>query len=210
MPINRPTLPELRNRIGADIARHTNGDANLRGSLEFALRQVLSGVAHTLYGFQEYIKNQMFDDTASEENLIRRAGEFGLTRIAAKKATGTITATGTDSTVIPAGAEWFIGEQFYTVDANATISGGTAAVAVTAKEAGSLGNQDAAASIQIVTPITGLSGPTLPGTLMATLICAALSNLLCAKFYQAWPILCMGFRSTLKIRCSTTPRARKI
>ena len=156
MPYSRPTLATIRSRIAADIERHTNGDPHSRGSIEFALVNALSGASHGLHGLVDFLAKQLFDDTAENSYLERRASVFGITRIAAVVATGTVTVTGTDSTAIPAGTELQSADgQLYLTDALGTISGGSVDIAVTAVEAGAAGNQDAAALLTFTTPIAG-------------------------------------------------------
>lgn len=84
-----------------------------------------------------------FADTAEGELLDRRVAEFGLTRKPAVKATGQVTFTGPEGTVIPAGTRLVTGgvEPIYFVTtAEATITGGTATVSAEAEEGGAKGN----------------------------------------------------------------------
>ena len=156
MPFSRPTLQTIRDRIAADIERHSNGDPHSRGSLEYAITNALSGSSHGLHGLLEFLSKQLFDDSAEITYLERRASVFGIARIAAVVATGTVTITGTDTTLIPAGTELQAADdQLYVTDANGTITGGTVDIAVTALDAGAAGNQTAGALLTFTTPIAG-------------------------------------------------------
>lgn len=156
MPLNRPSLQALRDRITADFELHSSGNPHLRGSLEFALANALVGVSHTLHGAIEFNARQLFDISAEDEFILRRAAPFGLTLIAAVAATGTATITGTDTTVIPAGTELQAPDtQIYTTDTLATITGGTATLAITSSASGAVGNQLAGVKLALTTPIAG-------------------------------------------------------
>lgn len=158
MPLNRPSLRTLRDRINADFELHTSGNPHLRGSLEFALANGLVGVSHTLHGAIEFNAKQLFDVSAEDEYLLRRAGPFGLTLIDAVAATGTATITGNNTTVIPVGTELKApDEQLYTTDAAVTITGGTATLSLTAVTAGAIGNQLAGIKLVLTTPVAGVA-----------------------------------------------------
>ena len=155
MDFSRPLLSELRTRIAADVGRHSNGDPNVRGSLEFAMANALTGMAHGLYGFLDYQSKQLFDESADDESLLRRAAEFGIYRIAAKFATGSITVTGLDDTGIPKDREWTQNGFVYVADAEVIIAAGTAVVPVTAKVAG-MDSNIASGTLQIMVPLAGI------------------------------------------------------
>jgi uncharacterized phage protein gp47/JayE len=84
-----------------------------------------------------------FADTTEGEWLDKCVATFGLTRKPAVKATGQVTFTGPEGTVIPAGTRLVTGgvEPIYFVTiAEATITGGTATVSAEAEEGGAKGN----------------------------------------------------------------------
>ncbi len=156
MPFSRPTLSTIRDRVAADIDRLCEGNPYSRGSLEFAVANAVTGASHELHGAIAFYANQLFDDSAEDEFIQRRAEPFGVTRIAAVKASGSVTITGNDTTVIDAGTELqAIDGQLYTTDAEVTIAAGTATAAVTASEAGAAGNQDTAVALTFTTPVSG-------------------------------------------------------
>jgi uncharacterized phage protein gp47/JayE len=99
-------------------------------------------------------------DSASGTNLDNIIVLLGFVRRAAIKATGSVTFTGTNGTVIPANSEIQTAGSspvVFKTDAVATISGTTAAVNITAKVAGAAGNV-AANTISVMTaPISGIS-----------------------------------------------------
>jgi uncharacterized phage protein gp47/JayE len=102
--------------------------------------------------------NLGFVSTTSGNYLDYKAEEYGLTRLAATKATGQITITGTNATVIPAGSLFSTagGIQFETL-AEVTISGTTVVASVRAVVAGISGNVAISAINTIPIAIPGVT-----------------------------------------------------
>lgn len=159
MAFTRPDLPTLINRAEADIETRLPGaDARLRRSNLNVLARVHSGAAHGLYGYLEWISRQVIIDTADGDILERHASIWGVERKAASPAVGNITVTGTNGAIVPTGSALARSDGAqYTTDAEATIAGGTATIAVTALEGGQAGNAAAASSLSFDTPIAGVS-----------------------------------------------------
>lgn len=159
MPFSRPDLPTLIQRAEADIETRLPGaDARLRRSNLNVLARVHSGATHGLYGYLEWLSRQIIVDTADGDWLERHAAIWGVARKAASPAVGNITVTGTNGAIIPAGSTLVRSDGAqYTTDAEAVISGGTATIAVTAVEAGQAGNAAAASTLNLDTPISGVS-----------------------------------------------------
>ncbi|CAM2950639.1 baseplate J/gp47 family protein [Paenibacillus sediminis] len=89
------------------------------------------------------VLNFGFADTTYGDYLERRAAEYGLTRKPAVKATGILTFTGPDGTLIPAETLASTGGDapvYFVTNADVTISGGSVSVAATAQDAGANGN----------------------------------------------------------------------
>jgi uncharacterized phage protein gp47/JayE len=159
MPFSRPTLSELIDRAASDIETRLPGtDARLRRSNLNVLARVHAGAVHGLYGYLDWLALQLMPDTAEAEHLARWASIWGVTRKAAAAATGNVTFSGTNGTVISAGTliQRADGAQF-TTDAEGTISAGSATVAVTASVAGADGNTAASTSLTLVSPIAGIN-----------------------------------------------------
>jgi uncharacterized phage protein gp47/JayE len=68
--------------------------------------RVLAGLAHGLYGYIDWASLQILPDTQDEDILLRYGAIFGVTRTEGAYATGTVTATGTDGSLIPADTLW--------------------------------------------------------------------------------------------------------
>lgn len=157
MPLNRLTLKQTRQRIVGDFELAGNANAELPGTLEFAVANALAAESHAAHGAIDFFSKQLFDISAEDEFILRRAKPYGLSLIAAVAATGTATFTGTDTTVIPAGSELKANDgQLYTTDADGTIVAGTVDIAITASAAGAAGNQDAAANLTFTSPVPGI------------------------------------------------------
>lgn len=159
MPLSRPSLADLVQRVAADIASRLPGaDALLRRSNLGVLGKVLAGVAHGLYGFLAYIARQVIIDTADADYLERWAVIWGLVRHAAVAAGGTVTFTGVNGTAIPAGTvlQRSDGTQF-TTNAPGVIASGSAAIAVTASDPGTDGETAAGSVLVMSAPIAGVA-----------------------------------------------------
>lgn len=88
-----------------------------------------------------------------------RAAERGLTRKAAAKAVGSVTFTGANGTIIPAGTEVSTGGQapvYFVTKTAVTVVGGKASVAVDAKTAGAAGNVGPGAVRAVVGALSGV------------------------------------------------------
>lgn len=160
MPFTRPTLVKLIERSQGDIETRLPGaDARIRNSTEAVLARATSGGVHGLHGHLVWNSRQIMPDTAEAENMVRHADIYGIQKNAAVKATGSsITITGVDTTVCPLGTLWqTVDEVVYVQDAEVTISGGSATIALTAQTAGADGNQSVGTTVSLVSPVTGIA-----------------------------------------------------
>jgi uncharacterized phage protein gp47/JayE len=159
MPFTRPTLSELNSQMRADVEADIPGaEAGLRRSFLSVITRALAGIVHQLFDFQSWISRQPLPDTADEEILDRWADIWDVIRRPAIAATGNVTFTGTNGSIIPAGTTLQRSDGAeYTTSAEVTIASGTATAAVTAAEAGSAGNADAAVALSFASPVSGVS-----------------------------------------------------
>jgi uncharacterized phage protein gp47/JayE len=158
MPFDRPTLAELADRAVSDInTRLPGADASLRRSNLNVLALTHAGAVHGLYGYLDWIVRQVIYDTAESEYLERWSSIWGIYRLPAAYATGSVTLAGASGSVVPAGTVLTRadGAEFSTDD-EVTFSGTTATASVTALEAGQDGNTAAAAKLTITTPVAGV------------------------------------------------------
>lgn len=160
MAFTRPTLEELVTRIEADFSsRLSGGSTLLRRSVVKVLARVWAGALHLVYGFLAWIARQIMPDTAEGTQLRRWARIFKVTPKAATFASFNVTLTGVDGSEIAATTTEFQradGKQ-YVAQATVLVAGGTATVAVLAKEPGTLSNCAAATALNLVSPIAGVN-----------------------------------------------------
>lgn len=160
MSLNRPSLSTILERMRGDADAHLPGvDPRLRKSVLDVLLRTLAGAVHGMYGYMDFIAAQVIVDTAEAEYLDRWGAIWGITRKAPTAAAGSVTFTGTDGSVIPAGTTVQRSDGVeYTTDAAGTIAAGTVSVAVTATVAGSGGNADPGTQILLPSPLSGVNG----------------------------------------------------
>ncbi len=159
MPFARPTLTQLQERTLADIEAGLPGaDARLRRSNLNVLAAAAAAAGLGLYGYLDFIAKQVIVDTAEAEFLVRHAGVYTIARKAATFAAGSVTFTGVDTSIIPAGSEVTRSDGVaFTTDAQVAIVAGTAAAAVTASEPGKAGDTAAASLLDLSTTIQGVA-----------------------------------------------------
>lgn len=161
MPFARKSLSELIDRTATDIESRLPGtDARLRYSLLGILARAHSGAVHGLYGNLQWMARQIILDTSEREFLDRHANIYLKDgRKPAVTSSGSVTCTGTNGSVIPADRLLQRSDGIeYITDAEATITSGSATVAVTAKVGGKNGDALAGSTLSFVTPIAGVNG----------------------------------------------------
>lgn len=158
MPFRRPLLTDLITRIRDGIFSRLSFEQLRRSDAEVYGKE-LAGASHELHGHLQFIAQNVIYDTATSEYLDRWAGIWLSTpRIAAAPAAGNITFTGNNGTLILAGSVLLSTAGIeYATDAEATISAGSALVAVTALTSGKNTNLAAGEYLSLATPIDGAS-----------------------------------------------------
>lgn len=158
MPFDRPTLPQIIERNQTDIESRLGGtDPRLRRSVLGGMGRAHSATAHGLHGHIDWQAKQIIPDTAEEEFLDRHAAWWKVPRKQAAPAIGGVTCSGTDGSILPAGAVWQRSDGVeYATDAEATIAGGTASVAITAVAGGQDTNAATGVALTLVTPVAGV------------------------------------------------------
>lgn len=160
MPYERPSLQTIIDRIIADFnSRVDNSQTFLRRSVFRIMGAVYGAACHLLYGFINWVKDQLFISSADAEFLDRHGAEYGIYKSAGAKATGNLNMTGTAGTSIPAGSELQTADGLqYRTDVLAAIgAGGTESVAITAKEVGNDYNQTSGTILTFVAPIDNVT-----------------------------------------------------
>ena len=160
MPFQKPTLQEVVDRIEQDMMTRIDGASSmLRRSILRVLARIYAGAVHLLYGYLEFIKNQLFATNADTEYLELHGSEYGISRKSATNATGIVVVTGTAGILVPAGTQLESPDgKIYETVADATIGGvGLVNVSVISVEFGYEVNQSAAVILTFISPIIGVT-----------------------------------------------------
>lgn len=166
MAFSRMSITELRDYYEAKMASKFGIlTPLLPKSIVRVLAYMFAGGDHLLYGFLQYFAVNAIIDTANTEYLGRWATIWGLSRKAATYASGIVTFSGVDTTVVPAGTTIKrADDQEFSTDAAGTISGGSVDISVTATLAGSDGNTAAASTLTLSSPIAGVDSSVVVGS----------------------------------------------
>lgn len=147
----RPSYPELKARIDTDLSAMP---AVLRGPLSAAWGRA----CHSQHGFLEWIDKQCSPLTCELERLYDWAALYGVDRLAATPASGTVLATGTPGTPLLADTVLRGQNGFdYTVLAAVVLAAGNTPVAVRCVSTGSATNLSAGLTLTTVDPVPGVS-----------------------------------------------------
>lgn len=154
MPYETPTLPVLVSRAQADLA----GDA-LRRSDAQVLARAHAGVAYGLYGYLDWMADQILPDTADEEILERVAAlRLGQPRKTAQPASGPASFMAAAGGVLDVGTVLQAGDgRSYKVTAGVTTVVGLNGTTLEAVDAGTLGNAEAGLQLTLVQPVAGVA-----------------------------------------------------
>lgn len=163
---SRPTLSEIVTRTRADLVSRLSADDILRRADADVYARVLAGLAHGLYGYVDYLANQIIYDTAEAEFLARWASIWGVTRKPASTATGSVTFAVSSGAVIPSGTllQALDGVQYQTT-ADATVTVPTATASVAALVAAAAGNRTTGQTLTLTSPIVGVQSSATAGAL---------------------------------------------
>lgn len=164
MPYPRPTLSDLKAQVAQDIASGLPGaDPLLRFSNLNIIAKIQANLANGHYGYLDWISLQTNPFTATDEFLEAWAALKNVFREPATQATGSVTFSGTNGTVISAGQSLVRGDGVtYTVTAGGTVTGGTVTVPAQADAdpsglTGAFGNCDAGTVLTLGTTIAGIN-----------------------------------------------------
>lgn len=158
---DRPTYDELVTRMQSDLDGELVGAGYvplfLRRWILWILVRVFAAAVHSLYGTLDWLSRQFLPTTADREGLISFASLYDVTPNEAVANTLTITFTGTNTTVIPAGTE-VVREDgvVFVTTAEGTIALGEATVAAVCDVAGEIGNLEVGTILSLSSPISGV------------------------------------------------------
>ena len=152
-----PTVAELKARWDSDvISKFPTAKPQVRFSFFNILGTAHAILLHGLYLFVQNIAKQIFVTTATGSFLVFHGSDYGVSIKAATSATGDIIVTGTNGSTVSIGTKLKVGSIQYKTLALATISGGTATVAVQAINFGTNTNQAAAVTLNFITTPVGI------------------------------------------------------
>lgn len=154
MPFETPSLPVLISRTQSDLASEA-----LRRSDAQVLARTLSGTAYGLYGYLDWIADQILPDKADEETLERIASlRLNRPRNAAQSAEGSVRFNAAAGAVLDVDVVLQAGDgRMYRVTAGVTTVAGNNATTIEAVAAGSLGNADTGLQLTLVQPVAGVT-----------------------------------------------------
>jgi uncharacterized phage protein gp47/JayE len=163
MPFETPSLPVLISRTQADLANDS-----LRRSDAQVLSRATSGTAYGLYGYLDWIADQILPDKADEETLERIAAlRLNQPRNAAQPAEGSVTFSAAAGAVLDVDVVLQAGDgRMYRVTTGVTTVAGSNTTTIEAVDAGALGNADAGLALSLVQPVPGITNAftvTAPG-----------------------------------------------
>ncbi len=108
MAFTRPALSDLVTRIQGDFISRLGLTAPLlRRAFVYVAARVWAGAAHLMHGHLDYLSRQVFPDLSDPDFLLRQAALApggAMSPTPAAFATGPVTLTGTNGTVVGAGA----------------------------------------------------------------------------------------------------------
>lgn len=157
MPWTTPGLRTLREQ-NRDylLANLTGADAVPPNSRLRVLSDANAALAHGAYEYLDFLADQLLPDTAETEYLDRHGRIWVGGRKPATFAAGTISVTGINGTLVPAGARWIANGIEFEATAQATVSDAATPVSIRALTPGADGNLVAGSSIPAVSAISGV------------------------------------------------------
>tara|TARA_R110000803_G_scaffold162194_1_gene225803 strand:+ start:15665 stop:16768 length:1104 start_codon:yes stop_codon:yes gene_type:complete len=159
MPFNRPDLDTLIERVKTDIKGGLGITTVLRRSFISVISRALAGLSHLLFGYLDFISEQVFPDTAEKEFLERWSEIWGVTRNEATFAELNIDIIFTAIGTVPVNTIYQRGDGVqYKLDAEITSVGAeTLSGKVIAVIAGDDGNLADAEIISLLSPIANVT-----------------------------------------------------
>lgn len=159
MPFQRPSLATLIGRIAADLQSALPGtNPFLRRALIAVLGRTNAGAVHGLYGYQQWIADQILMDTCDADVLTRWGYILGVPRKAAAAASGNVVFTGTTGVVVPTATVVARSDGWeFATTADGTLVNGMVSIPVAASTAGANGDCAAGMTLVCVSPVAGVN-----------------------------------------------------
>jgi uncharacterized phage protein gp47/JayE len=159
----RPTRSQLITNAYNDLnGRIPGADSRLRRSTLNGIAAMHAGACDGMYGYLDYIADQIMPDTADSDHLARWASFWGIFPKLASAATGTAAGAAAvgapDGTDVPEGTVLLRSDGFaYVTTADATVEGGVVTPAIAASTPGSAGSALAGVILTLASPIAGVN-----------------------------------------------------
>ena len=151
---------DIQERMVSELNK-LNDKTKIEGGFSRDIINANSVEFENAYAEMNLIVEAAFADTSWGEYLTKICAEYGVDRKEAAYATGTVTFTGTDGTVIPAGTLVQTADRIqYKTDDDVTIASGTADATVTAVVIGSTGNVKSGTVTEIPLAVSGVHAVT--------------------------------------------------
>ncbi|MCH7418542.1 baseplate J/gp47 family protein [Pseudomonas mosselii] len=156
MPFETPNLAQLIDRTQNDLGR-----VPLRRADAQVLARAISGAAYGLYGYMDWIAEQILPDSADEDTLERMATlRLKQPRKAAQRATGRVAFNAiAGARLEPDTLLQSDDGRSYRVSETPVLVAGVNQVAVEALDPGTVGNAEAGLALFSVQPVAGVGGP---------------------------------------------------
>lgn len=154
MPFETPSLPVLIDRTQSDLANDS-----LRRSDAQVLARALSGAVYGLYGYLDWIADQVLPDRADDETLERIANlRLSQPRKPGQPAEGAVSFSAAAGAVLDVDVVLQAGDgRTYKVTTGVTTVAGGNTTTIAAVDAGTLGNADAGLALTLVQPVAGVT-----------------------------------------------------
>ncbi len=167
MPYTTPDYLAIRDAILRDVANQIPG-ANVNADGDYAIRaNAVAAAIEGLYQHQQWMARQILPDTADSDFLERWASLYGLSRLVASAATGSVDFSGTPATAVPIGTEvrTVAGVAYQTTAPGVLSGGGTATIAAQAVAAGAAGNIADNTALTLTSAPAGVDSTALSGAM---------------------------------------------
>lgn len=157
--MQRPPLHDISKRVQADFSLYCNDGKPLRKfSKDYVLSQVIAGVSHLLHGRLNFIENQLFPDTCTNDRLEQMASSRGVFKRKALHAQGAVMFSGIPRKAIPQGTELTREDAvlFKTLQPGVIARDGQISIDCQCNTLGDVGNTSGNTVLTLVSPLSGV------------------------------------------------------
>ena len=166
MPWITPSLSQVRTMVRDDIMAAMSGAVVIGNNVLRVMSDANAGLAHLVLRYINWLARQLLPDTAEVEWLDRHGdiwlvnADGSIGRKSAALASGTVTVTGVNGTIVPSGMELSGNDVDYETIEQITIGAVETPVAVRALNGGAAGNLDNGDTLSFVSAPSGVDSST--------------------------------------------------